>query len=135
MSSNPVKSANQAFRQGDFQAAKAFYQQAAERYGKSLFEVNLILCDQRQKVPGKVGTISVKKQYENQKNQNLNEKIYSLKRQLEEKNANIDERFKELAMLTRMLEQKDADIDERFEELAILTRVLEEKDSGMRHNH
>lgn len=40
-----VKRATSAFNQGDYRTAKQLYQQAAERYGKRLFDINLTLCD------------------------------------------------------------------------------------------
>lgn len=42
-----VKRAGSAFNQGDYRTAKQLYQQAADRYGKRLFDINLALCDKR----------------------------------------------------------------------------------------
>lgn len=40
-----VKQAMQAFRQGNYAAAKVLYQKAAQYYGEHLFKANLYLCD------------------------------------------------------------------------------------------
>ncbi len=40
-----VQQANQAFKSGDYQTARRLYQQAAAKYGQSLFAVNIKLCD------------------------------------------------------------------------------------------
>lgn len=47
MSAQPqlVKQAMQAFRQGNYAAAKVLYQKAAQKYGAHLFKANLYLCD------------------------------------------------------------------------------------------
>ncbi|MDK9687565.1 hypothetical protein [Halomonas sp. LC1] len=47
MSAQPlmVKQAMQAFRQGNYAAAKVLYQKAAKQYGAHLFKANLYLCD------------------------------------------------------------------------------------------
>ncbi|GGW50399.1 hypothetical protein [Vreelandella hamiltonii] len=47
MSAQPpvVKQAMQAFRQGNYAAAKVLYQKAAQYYGEHLFKANLYLCD------------------------------------------------------------------------------------------
>ncbi|WP_447044884.1 hypothetical protein [Vreelandella sp. H-I2] len=47
MSAQPlvVKQATQAFRQGNYAAAKVLYQKAASQYGEHLFRTNLYLCD------------------------------------------------------------------------------------------
>lgn len=47
MSAQPlvVKQAMQAFRQGNYAAAKVLYQKAAQQYGAHLFKANLYLCD------------------------------------------------------------------------------------------
>ena len=44
---NPVQQAVNSFRQGDYQQAKQWYEQAAQRYGQSLFEGSIRLCEAR----------------------------------------------------------------------------------------
>lgn len=46
-----VRKAANAFKQGDYAAAEQFYLQAAERYGRELFSVNITLCERAQ-APG-----------------------------------------------------------------------------------
>lgn len=41
-----VENAAQYFKQGDFHKARELYQRVASRYGVSIVEVNLSLCDQ-----------------------------------------------------------------------------------------
>ncbi|MGY4877581.1 hypothetical protein ACLUEY_06795 [Vreelandella aquamarina] len=106
MEKDLVKRANIAFNQGDFQHAKKLYEEAAQRYGKKLFNVNVALCDKYLNED----SASLKKLTDSGEVKRLNEQVADLKRQLREKDANINERFEELAILTRMLEEKDTAI-------------------------
>ena len=45
MTTQIVKRAGAAYKQGDYQKAKQLYQQAAAQYGQHLFTANLVLCD------------------------------------------------------------------------------------------
>ncbi|WP_404416381.1 hypothetical protein LG277_03315 [Vreelandella aquamarina] len=47
MQTNLVKQAHHAFKQDDYQSAKALYQKAASKYGQNLFDANIYLCEQR----------------------------------------------------------------------------------------
>tara|TARA_Y100001001_G_scaffold163790_1_gene193870 strand:+ start:13176 stop:13472 length:297 start_codon:yes stop_codon:yes gene_type:complete len=47
MQQSIIKQATQHFRKGDFQRAKASYQQAAELYGTRLFANSIRLCELR----------------------------------------------------------------------------------------
>ena len=40
-----VKQAVTLFKQGNYQQARQFYQQAAQKYGHHLFKINIALCD------------------------------------------------------------------------------------------
>jgi len=42
-----VKNAGLAFMRGDYELARKLYQDAADRYGRKLFEANLFLCERR----------------------------------------------------------------------------------------
>lgn len=44
--------AAEAFKQGDYQQAKRYYQQAATRYGQALFAHSIELCNRRLAGPG-----------------------------------------------------------------------------------
>ncbi|NOG31621.1 hypothetical protein HLB35_07290 [Halomonas sp. TBZ9] len=107
MEKDLVKRAHDAFNQGDYKAAKELYSKAAQQYGEKLFDINIALCEQSiaagegEKPPG------IKQVLESKEIQQLNEQIADLKRQLQEKDANINERFEELAILTRMLEERN----------------------------
>ncbi len=52
MEKDLVKRAHAAFNQGDYQNAIKLYQNAASQYGKSLFDVNVRLCEQKLGNPG-----------------------------------------------------------------------------------
>ena len=54
MEKDLVKRAHSAFNQGDYQSAIELYQQAANQYGQSLFNVNIKICEQRLQKPGQV---------------------------------------------------------------------------------
>lgn len=104
-----VRRANDAFKKGDYQNAKSLYQQAAEQYGVQLFNTNIKLCEYRINNPGIARSVTLPKSVaESSEVLILKEKIKKLNQQLKEKDANINERFKELAILTRILEEKDA---------------------------
>lgn len=47
-----VKRAARAFSAGEYNTALRLYQQAAQRFGASLFEVNIQLCEQYRKTEG-----------------------------------------------------------------------------------
>lgn len=47
-----VNRAARAFSAGQYNTAQRLYQQAAERYGASFFEVNIRLCEQRRQAEG-----------------------------------------------------------------------------------
>ena len=107
--SNYVRQAVAFFKQGDYVNAKKFYGLAAKEYGEDLFTANLLLCDRylntdkeaKTTFSDKVEDLQVKK---------LNQEIIQLKQTIAEKDANINERFEELAILTRMLEERDANV-------------------------
>lgn len=46
-----VKLATEHFRKGEYQQARSYYQQAAQRYGQSLFANSIRLCDLRMNKP------------------------------------------------------------------------------------
>ena len=107
MEKNFVKRAHNAFNQGDYQNAKQLYQLAAEQYGETLFSFNIVLCEKYlQEVEGQQPP-TIGKMLESIEVKKLQEQVAVLKRQLREKDSNINERFEELAILTRMLEEKD----------------------------
>lgn len=54
MEKDLVKRAHDVFNQGEYEHAIELYQQAAYQYGKSLFDVNIRLCEQRLQKPGQV---------------------------------------------------------------------------------
>lgn len=105
---NYVTQAATYFKQGDYQNAKKYYTLAAKQYGQALFNVNLMLCEKHLNGSGNSAISSFKAQLESIEVKKLSDEISFLKRQLNEKDANINERFEELAILTRMLEERDA---------------------------
>lgn len=107
MEKNLIKRAYDAFYQGDYTTAKALYEKASEQYGESLFHLNIVLCDKYLQAAD--GEVFPKAQVcvESTEVKKLQEQIHDLQQQLREKDANINERFEELAILTRMLEEKD----------------------------
>lgn len=46
-----VKLAGEYFRKGEYQQARRYYQQAAQRYGQPLFANSIRLCDLRMNLP------------------------------------------------------------------------------------
>lgn len=62
MNSNIVKRANSAFNQGNYQAAKTLYEQAAERFGKRFFDANLMLCEKRLQAGGATKSLLIGKE-------------------------------------------------------------------------
>ena len=57
MQQSVVKQANTHFTQGDFERAKAYYQQAAQVYGHKLFANSIRLCDLRLNQPVDLPTV------------------------------------------------------------------------------
>ncbi|MGV2929470.1 hypothetical protein ACE3G8_00095 [Vreelandella venusta] len=108
MEKDLVKRAHDAFNQGDYQVAKELYQKAAKHYGKTLFNANIILCDKY--LPSSEGkkTSVITELAKNIAVNDLQEQLRDMELKLREKDASINERFKELAILTRMLEEKDS---------------------------
>lgn len=107
MEKNLVKRAYEAFNLGDYKAAKELFKKASKKYGESFFYLNIALCEKNlQDGEGKTPP-AVKLFFEDTEVKKMQDKIRDLQRQLREKDANINERFEELAILTRMLEEKD----------------------------
>ena len=79
MQKSIVKQATQHFRKGDYQRAKACYQQAAERYGNQFFEANILLCDKRQNGTGNAGGAVFNKNNNNLEETNFDEILKDLK--------------------------------------------------------
>lgn len=102
-----VKRANSAFNRGEYEAAKGLYQSAAKQYGESLFSINIWLCEKSFQTGKSKAKPRVSGFIESVESKKMSEQIASLKNQLREKDANINERFEELAILTRMLEERD----------------------------
>lgn len=44
---NPVQLAVTHFRNGDYEQAKRYYEQAAQKYGRQLFEGSIRLCESK----------------------------------------------------------------------------------------
>lgn len=107
MEKNLVKRAYEAFKLGDYKAAKALYEKASQQYGESLFYLNIALCEKYLQVAEGKEPPTVKLLVESTEVKKLQEQVRDLQQQLREKDANINERFEELAILTRMLEEKD----------------------------
>lgn len=107
MEKDLVKRAHDAFNQGNYRAAKELYQKAAKRYGETLFNVNVVLCEKYlQSEAGQEASV-INECSENIEVKDLQAQLREMERELREKDANINERFEELAILTRMLEEKD----------------------------
>lgn len=102
-----VKRAQAAFNQGKYEIAKELYQNAAKQYGKNLFDINIRLCEKTLKTGEGKENLGVKDEVGNIEIKQMNEENASLRHQLREKDANINERFEELAILTRMLEERE----------------------------
>ncbi|EKO3621462.1 hypothetical protein [Vibrio metschnikovii] len=97
-----IKEAVTCFKNKDYKNAMKFYEQAAKEYGAHLFEASILLCKKRlnghsYSSSSILKTIDIKQ---------LEEQLVNLKRQVKEKDKNIEERFEEIAILTRMLEEK-----------------------------
>lgn len=107
MEKNLVKRAYEAFNLGDYKTAKGLYEQASQQYGKSFFYLNIALCEKYLQIAEGKAPPQVKLLVEGKEENSLKEQIRALQQQLREKDANINERFEELAILTRMLEEKD----------------------------
>lgn len=103
-----VKRAYDAFNLGDYAAAKTLYEEASKQYGASIFYLNIVLCDKYLQATDGKAPPTAKLFIESFEVKKLQEQIRDLQRQLREKDANINERFEELAILTRMLEEKDS---------------------------
>ncbi|CAH1043976.1 hypothetical protein [Halomonas sp. TD01] len=107
MEKDLVIRAHAAFNEGDYIAAKKLYQKAAKLYGETLFSVNVVLCDKYLQVASGKEKSTINSLIESAEVKKLHEQMRDMQRQLREKDANINERFKELAILTRILEEKD----------------------------
>lgn len=108
MEKDLVKRAHNAFNQGDYKAAKELYQKAVKHYGETLFNINIVLCDKYLQAATGKEMPTIKSLVESLEVNKLKEQVRDMQRQLHEKDANINERFEELAILTRMLEEKDS---------------------------
>lgn len=97
-----VKIANDAFKKGDYSLAKKNYKLASEKYGLYLFYANIELCDKRIKGSERGLILSLEETDIN----TLENKNRELELKIKEKDACINERFRELAVLTQMLEGK-----------------------------
>lgn len=107
MEKDLVKRAHDAFNQGNYRAAKELYQKSAKYYGESLFNINIVLCEKYLQSEEGKEAFAINEYAENIEIKDLQEQLREMERELREKDANINERFEELAILTRMLEEKD----------------------------
>lgn len=107
MEKDLVKRAHDAFRQGHYAASKELYKKAANYYGESFFHANIVLCEKYLQMEEGKQLPPFQMPFESKEVKKLQDQIRDMKRQLREKDANINERFEELAILTRMLEEKD----------------------------
>ncbi|UYO73875.1 hypothetical protein M0220_13455 [Halomonas qinghailakensis] len=108
MEKDLVKRAHDAFRQGDYAASKELYQKAANHYGESIFHANIVLCEKYLQIAEGKQVPPFQMLFESKEVKKLQDQMRDMERQLREKDANINERFEELAILTRMLEEKDS---------------------------
>lgn len=107
-----LRQAANYFKNGDYQQALKCYQQAAKLVGVANVQANILLCEKRLNTTITVGSQTpIASPSPSMKLEALQKENQQLKRQIKEKQRNIDERFRELAILTQMCEEKDKQLE------------------------